>query len=610
MKKMKNIIKSSLFLYLLLTLSGCSDYLDIVPDERPSEADAFRTPNAALGYLYSCYSYLPNERDVDNSIDFMTSDEVVTSFEHKTFAKFPRGEYTASNPVISYWNDLYKGIRQCYIFINSIDSVKDIDQNTRNSYKAEAKFLIGYYHFLLIRMYGPVVVADHQFDINLPASEYPIRSTYDESVNFAVGILDEAASDLPAAPASADYFGRATSVIAKSVKSRLLLYAASPLFNGGGGTQQSFFADFKNAKGENLISPTYDKAKWTRAAVAAKEAIDAAEGAGYALYSNSTANSALPSDPIEKDLRYVYIDKANKEVIFPMTRTESNYAYQNNVTPYLSGNDGVAYNGVGPTISFLQEFYTKNGLPIDKDPSYDYAGRFNRVNTPLGNTLSLNLNREPRFNAWISYHNSYYEIIRGSANKVLTQFRANDAHGIKGRSNNYSPTGYLVKKGVAPLLNQSQLQVSVQYAWPLLRLSELYLNYAEALISSGEQLPIAKLYIDKVRVRAGIPTVDNAWDPIGGANDVPTLTRIVRQERGIEFFLENQRFWDLRRWQVADQYLNKTLQGMNIQGTNDNDFFTITNVQFPRAFFQRNYLMPIPQDEINKNESLIQNPGY
>src|SRR5699024_5574077 len=122
------------------------------------------------------------------------------------------------------------------------------------------------------------------------------------------------------------------------------------------------------------------------------------------------------------------------------------------------------------------------------------------------------------------------------------------------RTNNYSPTGYLNKKGVSPLLNQSVLQMSEHYPWPVIRLSELYLNYAEALIEYGQDLGTAKQYIDLVRERAGIPSIDQAWAPIGGANDQNTLREIVRQERTIELYLENHRFWDLRRWQIANDY--------------------------------------------------------
>lgn len=604
---MKKLISYLIVIVIFSTVSSCDDYLEIVPDERPTEADAFRNANSALGYLYSCYGYIPNQRSGTSSIDLMTADEIVTAFEHETFAKFPRGEYTASNPVISYWNTLYTGIRQCYIFKANIDGVPGIDDRTKTMYKAEADFLIGYFHFLLLRMYGPVVIADQQFDINMPSSDYPLRSTYDESVNFISSKLDEAAQNLPLEMVSSSDYGRATSVIAKSVKARMLLYAASPLFNGGGENASSLYSGFTSAEGEQLISTTYDKEKWKRAADAAKEAIDMAEAAGVSLYQNSTYNTDLPSDPIEKDLRYTFIDRNSSEIIWAETRRESVYDFQNKSTPFIQG---TSWNGVAPTITILEAFYTENGLPIDKDPAYNYNGRYNMVDTELGTTIHLNLNREPRFNAWISYHNSYYEITRGANKQIKTQYRRNDAQGIQGRSNNYSPTGYLNKKGVAPGLVQSQLQVSVNYPWPVIRLAELYLNYAEALIEYGQDFATAKQYIDKVRTRAGIPTIDEAWTPIGGANDKNTLRNIVRQERTIELYLENHRFWDLRRWQIADQYLDDRLKGMNIQGATDEDFFQVSEVQFPRSFSQRNFLMPIPQEEVNKNELLIQNPGY
>ncbi len=603
---MKNI-KYLIIVIFLTIFSGCEDYLDIVPDERPTDADAFRNPNAALGYLYSCYGWIPNQRSGTSSIDLMTADEVVTAFEHEIFAQFPRGQYTASNPVISYWDNLYKGIRQCYIFINNIDGVAGIETPTKERYKAEANFLIGYYHFLLLRMYGPVVIADQEFDLNMPTSEYPLRATYDETVNFISNKLDEAATGLPIEQPSSNNYGRATSAIAKAVKARMLLYAASPLFNGGGENESSLFNGFTDVNGTQLISTNYEESKWDRAASAALEAINVAEAAGISLYQSSDYPSDLPADPIEKRLRYVFVDRNTEEMIWAETRQESVYDFQNKSTPY---NPGTAWNGVAPTLTILEAFYTENGLPIDKDPEWDYSGRFDIDSTALGNTLALNLDREPRFNSWISYHNDYYEINRGADDQVLMKFKRNDPHGIQGRSNNYSPTGYLNKKGVAPELEQSRLQISVQYPWPVFRLAELYLNYAEALIESGRNLNTAKEYIDKVRLRAGIPTIDEAWAPIGGANDKETLREIVRQERTIELYLENHRFWDLRRWQIADQYLDERLKGLNIQGETEEEFFQIQEVQFPRSFSQRNYLMPIPQSEINKNELLVQNPGY
>lgn len=604
------------FIYIIVlmaiigsTFTGCKKFLNIVPDERPSEDDAFRDPLAAKNYLYSCYGWLPVTRVGQTAIDLLTADEVTTAFEHETFARFPRGQYTASDPVIQYWDDLYKGIRQCYILLRRVDAVPGIDANDVKLYKAEANFLLGYYHFLLARMYGPIIIADKELNLNTPIADYPKRAPYDSCVAFVVRKMDEAALQLPIAHASSADYGRATSLTALAIKARMLLYAASPLFNGGGGLKPSFYTDFKDKDGVQLISPTYDRNKWKIAADAALAAITAAESGGITLYKNSTMNTPLPSNPVEKDLRYTFVDRNSRELIWVDTRREGLYDFQNKTTPFLSGAAGEAYNGVAPTLWMLEQFYTKNGLPIELDPDFNYTGRYSIVTGKYGNTLNLNLNREPRFNAWIAYHNSYYEVTRSGRDSVLVQFRRNDPHGIQGRGNNYAPTGYLNKKGVYPKLDQSRLQISYNYPWPLIRLAELYLGYAEALIEYGENFAIAKQYIDKVRDRAGIPSIDAAWAPIGGASDQATLRRIVRQERTIELYLENHRFWDARRWMDAEN-MNRRAQGMNIQGTTDADFFRITDVAFPRSFSQRNYLMPIIQSEINKNEKLVQNPGY
>ena len=606
--KAKNIV--ILVFVAALAATGCKKYLDIVPDERPTEADAFKDIYAAENFLYYCYAPLPNPRASVGSIDLMTSDEVVTAFEHETFAQFPKGTFTASNPVISYWSTLYKGIRQCYILIGNIDKTPGLSDEDKALYKAEARFLIGYYNFLLVRMYGPIIIQQGVANIEMPASDYPARSTYDECVRFVCEMLDEAAAALPAKRVTSSEYGRATSIAAKAIKARMLLYAASPLFNGGGGTAPGFYAGFKRASdGQQLISSAYDKEKWKKAADAALEAINLAELNGHQLYHYNTAvGSDYPTDPIEKDLRFTFVDKNSGEVLFADTRKEGLYDFQNKSTPF---NAGTAYNGVAPTLAMVESFYTKNGLPIDKDPAFNYAGRYNIVAGPLGNTLNLNLNREPRFNAWIAYHNSNYEIIRGASKAVKMMFRKNDAHGIQGRSNDYSPTGYLNKKGVHPLCVQTSLSVTQQYPWPVVRLAELYLDYAEALIEYGTDFATAKTYIDKVRTRAGIPGIDAAWAAIGGANDQTTLRSIVRQERTIEFYLENHRFWDLRRWMIAEPFLGVKAKGMNIQGATDADFFKVTEVVFPRSFRSPAfYLMPIPIDEINKSGNLDQNPGY
>ena len=104
---------------------------------------------------------MPTPNAGPTSLDFLTGDEVVTAFEHETFAAFPKGNYSASNPVISYWNTLYQGIRQCYMFqdeLNKGGNFHGLEDKDRNDYKAQVTFLIGYYHFLLSRCFGPIIV--------------------------------------------------------------------------------------------------------------------------------------------------------------------------------------------------------------------------------------------------------------------------------------------------------------------------------------------------------------------------------------------------------------------------------------------------------------------
>jgi hypothetical protein len=250
------------------------DFLDIVPDEKEKAEDAFEDVRAAERYLYSCYSYLPNPREGPTSLDFMTGDEVITAFEHETFASFPKGNFTASSPVISYWNTLFQGLRQTYIFLNNVDKVPNLPAGTLADYKAQATFLIGYYHFLLSRCYGPIIIIDEEPSILTVASDYKARTPYDQCVDFICDKLDEAAAGLPA-KRPALYYGLATSVVAKALKARMLLTAASPLFNGN----SEFYSDFKGKDGTQLMPLQYDPAKWQRAKEAFAEAIRVAEEA-------------------------------------------------------------------------------------------------------------------------------------------------------------------------------------------------------------------------------------------------------------------------------------------------------------------------------------------
>ncbi len=615
---------------ILLAGSFSCNFLDVVPDETPREKDAFEDANAAERFLYSCYAYLPDSRQGALSLDLMTGDEVVTAFEHESFANFPKGNFSASNTVISYWDTLFQGLKQCYILLNNIDSVPKMSDQTKADYKAQANFLIGYFHFLLIRCYGPVILIKEEPLVDTPAESYLPRTPLDDCISFVCGKFDEAASALPTTRAQSRY-GQATKQAALALKAKMLLYAASPLLNGN----SSFYSNLKNHDGTPLMPLIYDAAKWQTAKTAYEEAIAACEAAGQGLLTTLSTefNATKPTDPTQKLLRLNVIDAGNKEVIWSDSRDEGAYGVQNKSLPYSASS---AWNGVAPTWDMLNRFYTKNGLPYDEDPAYRSANKlelvvvtdeYADVAKPGEKTIRFNLDREPRYYAWVAFQNGYYEVKNGSSkgaydsdasfsdgrlvcNFVIGGNCSRGPNTSSMRTNDYSPTGYLNKKAVHPDYEvQTDLQGARHYPWPIIRMADLYLGYAEVCVETND-LDIAREYLNKVRTRAGIPAVETSWEGVAALTQAK-LRSIVRQERQIEFYLENQNFWDMRRWLLAATAFNHKHQGMNIEATTIEGFASLREVVFERKFDSpAQYLLPFPSGDVNKNEQLVQNPGY
>lgn len=622
-------------------MTSCN-YLDIMPDEVATDKDAFSNPKATEKYLYSCYAYLPQSNSVPSCLDF-AGDETISPFLQESYVKFAEGNYDAKNTGISYWNTLFQGIRQCYMLKDNASTVPGINQTIAEDYKAQADFLIAYFHMLLIKCYGPTVLVKETPKFDTPREGYLSRSPYDECVDWVADLFDDAAKRLPDVREGNEY-GLATSTIAKGLKARLLLYAASPLFNGN-----SDYKDFINHDGTQLVSQTYSSDKWKRAADAAKEAITLAEK-NYSLYEmqpGSSSNYPEPQDPLIRTLRFSFMDKENcKEVIYAETRVAGALGIQRKSIPWLKGG---GWNGVSPTMTMIDRFYTKNGLPIEEDSEFDYDHRLDVITIPADityaepgrKTLRMHMDREPRFYAWVAFQNGYYECLtevekdaygtnfsakRAGGKKWLTGFLHNENCGLfDNRTNNYSKTGYLNKKGVHPsaAAAESSKANNYEYPWPVLRLAELYLNYAEACVGydKGGYAAEGMFYLDKVRKRAGLSEVKECWknaklhpftsydEGLGGENGL--LTEIVRQERLIELYMENHNFWDIRRWKLGSKYFNVPVRGLNINATTMDSFAKIVDVADQRRFDSpRQYLMPIPANEVSKNPNMVQNPQY
>jgi len=408
MKKIYNILLSFVFAGCLL---GSCDYLDIVPNETANEEDAFASEQAALNYLYSCYSFMPAYQNSHTFIGY-AGDEIVSCFNGEPIKLYFQGGYTSGNigNVDATYSNMYKGIRQCYLLKKNIASVPGLSDDKINDFANQADFLIAYYHSVLMQHYGPIILVKELPDMNTPYDKMAARSPYDECVDWISEQFRIVSEKLPTERMGSSY-GLATSVAAKALRARLLLYAASPLFNGN----SEYYSDFANNDGTLLMSQTYSKEKYKVAADAALEAINFAEDHGYRLYyvgddAIGTATYPYPKDPIQRQLRLTYLDKnGTKEVLWANTRLEEMYSIQNKSIPYLSFG-----GGYGPSLTMVERFYTENGLPIDQGPTYDYENRFQTTildddTRGEGITLKLNDHREPRFYAWISFHNGFYE---------------------------------------------------------------------------------------------------------------------------------------------------------------------------------------------------------
>lgn len=625
-------------------LSSCASFLDVVPDENVTDRDTYSGRGRGEGYLYSCYAYMPNHASTVGGLDRMTGDETVTAFEHELFASFLKGNYTASSPVISYWNTLFEGIRRCYMFKERIDKLpEDVTAAEKVDMHAQADFLIGYYHFLLFRSYGPTIIVRQTPDINQQVADFPEREKLDDCVAFIVAQFDKAAANLPATRMGTDgafqgqrYYGLATSVAAKALKAKTLVYAASPLFNGGLGDA---YKDLTNMAGEPLMPLVPDPSKWVTAKTAVEEAIAAAEAAGHSLYSDESAwgTNTYPVAGVERKMRSLLLDwrQANPEALFVDTRGEGFYDIQLKSLPRnMQKNHGA--NGVSLTWAMISRFYTEDGLPWDEDPKTKNLVKTDVVAIPAGyenrgkvgeQTVQFNIFREPRFYAWVGFHNGYYEVRRENANiysdavmpqngRVLLKMLKGEHNGRQltgpGSSNNYSPGGYLNKKGVNPnTMMKSNNADYIYYPFMVMRLADLYLLHAEAAVETGDFVT-AKAELNKVRLRAGIPTVQDSWDRTGiNIDNTEKMRAIVQQERQIELYLENQNFWDMRRWLRAEETFSRKSQGLNVEGTTIQEYARVVDINYERKFeAPKNYLMPIPSADINRNTKIKQNPGY
>lgn len=629
-------MKNKVFIYSIcvLLLTSCNKYLDIVPDNIATIEQAFNMRNTAERYLFTCYSYMPQHSNIGQNPALTAGDEI---WLHNNYSQpgwqIAQGFQSVVNPHLNYWQgtggatDLYEGIRQCNIFLENVDRVPDMDEFEKRRWTAEAKFLKAYYHFYLARMYGPISIKRENLPVNADPEEIRVyRDPVDDVFNYVIELIDQASADLPEIiVAEATELGRITKPIALSMKAYILVVAASPLFNGN-----TDYVNLKDNRGTALFNPTYDSEKWVRAREACREAIDLCESLGYKLYYYSQSGrqyNVSPEIRTQMNIRNALNEKWNYEVIWGNTNSITNNM-QVQSTPRGLDPAMVAYqhargNAAVP-LKIADMFYTDNGVPIEEDKTWHYNTRYNIQNGTDATkyhiksgypTALTNYEREARFYADLGFDGGIW-YGQGKYDDNDTWFvsakRGNPAANVSPLT--FNVTGIWPKKYVnyVNVVQQSGYTVDT-YPWPVMRLANLYLLYAEAINEVDGPSALAYEMLDLIRTRAGLSGVVESWTNYSRTPNKPNtqegLREIIHRERMIELAFEGQRFWDLRRWKKAVEEYNKPISGWDIDQRTPEAYYR-ERVLHMQSFTTRDYLWPISESEVLANKNIVQNPGW
>ncbi len=596
MKKQFNL----LIVLAALTLGSCQkDFLDTDPSTEFSENAVWADPALVETFINQVYfrldEPLTDGRFKANLVDEGHYRGNASSLNFNRSIQSPDDLLGWGVSRYRSWADLYKSIRFCNIFFSKVDQVpftsNVVDGKTlKERMTGEMHFLRAYYYHLLTSTYGGVPLITEPYSLTDEFQKE--RSTYADCVKFMTDELDKAAALLPLENTGANQ-GRATKGAALALKARILLYAASDLYN------KEVFPGFEKPE---LIRYTDGNraARWQAAKEAAKAVIDLNK---YKLYKATPA----ATDDVTKNLTEIFLSKNTEEDIFikyftvPMGQRAGLYSSPN------------GYHGWGtnaPLGDFVDDFETIDGKKFDwSNPAM---------------AIAPYQNRDPRFAATVLYNGASWRQRPDDAkgldpeNKIqtgrwerwnATTGKADIVYGVDTRKStiedwNGSYTDYYLRKYIDPAVNAQYDKQTV--TWRFMRYAEVLLNYAEACIELGQEEE-ARTYINMIRRRAGMPVITDS----GSA-----LKERYRNERRIELAFEEHRFYDVRRWLLGPQVYNRTTKVADIVYKMNPDHTTaavptIKHIDFEKyAWNDKAYFLPILRDELKKNGLLIQNPGY
>jgi hypothetical protein len=583
MKKMKKTFHIDVLIILVLLVMNfsCRKVYESVPlGQQIPESIAFDPHDSAgtyaLRFLLTTYAEaLPDNhnRVSSNYLDAASDDAVSSQTSLSEVQKIATGAYNAvSANNDNVWTKYYTGIRDATVFcvlINRVPLAEKLanGKSARPAYRSEARFLRAFLYFELVKRYGGVPLLGDSIrqitdNVILP------RNSFAACINYIVSECDNIKDSLRTQESiNGTTYGRITKGAAMALKATALLYAASPLFNGG------------NIDASNPLTgyTAVDLNRWKLAADAAKAIMDLGT---YQLMPGFKDVFITQAAPVQ----------GNRESIF-WRQNGQNFSVETNNSPVgytTAGGNGIT----SPTQDLVDAYPTIDGKNItDAGSGYD-------PNNPYSN-------RDPRLTNTIFYNGALW------LNRPVQTF---DGGADKpGGTVQQTKTGYYMRKFMGPFesVTGSLVYSNTTHDFIYYRYAGILLNYAEASNEfSGPSAEIVSI-IRQLRKRAGILAGADSSYGVPAALSQVELRKVIRNERRIEMAFEEQRFFDIRRWKIAQDVYGMPLRGMNIQKTSGGQIsYNIIPVLTPVFRNPQMYLYPVPYSEVIKNPAMVQNPQW
>jgi hypothetical protein len=579
-----------LYYILIITifaLSACNDHpFNQYPAENVDFSRVFSDSIRTIGAVNAAYSKLTvvgKYFRLGNAMQATATDEAkhASSSTNTAVDNFVNGRWDANNIPDALWSDMYEGIRHCNLFLPYWENEREklpITDGTYNRTLGELLFLRAFYHFELFKRYGGIPILTKVLN---PGDDMQIpRESYANTVKFIVEECDKAAALLPKNYANyTSYYGKATKGAALALKSRVLLYAASPLVNAE--------KDYTDGTNPLVWMNGFSKERWKDAAQAAYDVISLNE---YSLYEYLPEGNGTYSFGYFNDSYYA----SNREFIFGRLVVQDNIMEKYNAPMGYQEAMGLTC----PTQDFVDAFLMADGQAFDWNNPEHAANPYS--------------NRDPRLSLYVFYNGSkwWYTDNREYDSKktygLIETFvgGADDASTLTDGVR----TGYYLRKFSSKDATIFGTTYNVSHNVGIFRYAETLLNFAEAANEYGGPSysvngHTALTTINAIRTRAQMPGINN---------DVTQdeLRALIRLERRIELAFEEHRFWDIRRWKLGT-ILKKSIDGMQIIKNADDSYTYNRQVGIEARIFERkHYFYPIPQTERNRNANLEQNPEW